>query len=66
MSVDFATVVKSPVEIHVVPVDDICDHEMDDRCVCGPSQEMVWDFDKGQYDGSIIVHPSLDGREIGD
>lgn len=64
MNTDFATVVKSDDEVHVVPVDDICDHEIDDRCICGPTEILVWN--EGRHEGSVIAHPSLDGREIGD
>jgi hypothetical protein len=47
-------------EQHVVPVNDLVDHEVED-CICGPRTECV-----ERPDGSIgfvVVHHSLDGRE---
>lgn len=46
---------------HVVPVNDLIEHETTDRCLCGPATEPV-----KREDGSIgwlHVHHSLDGRE---
>lgn len=46
---------------HVVPVDDVINHETTDSCVCGPTPEAV-----PRRDGSIgwvVVHHSLVGRE---
>jgi len=41
--------------IHVVPVNDICEHDdWGTNCVCGPRVEL---------DGRLIIHHSLDGRE---
>ena len=48
-------------DVHVVPLDDIVDHQPDEDCVCGPRAEPV-----PRADGSIAwmhVHHSLDGRE---
>lgn len=42
-------------DVHVVPVDDLVDHEHED-CVCGPTVEFV-------EDGWLYVHHALDGRE---
>lgn len=50
--------------IHVVPVDDLVPHDTatdEAVCVCGPSVERV-EGDDG--DGWLIVHHSLDGREV--
>jgi hypothetical protein len=45
--------------LHVVPVDDLVEHDIgeDGDCVCGPDVEF-------REDGEILyVHHSLDGRE---
>ena len=47
--------------VHVHPLDDLIEHQMDDSCPCGPRQEPV-----KREDGSVgwlVVHNSLDGRE---
>lgn len=48
---------------HVVPVDDLIEHDTDtDSCICGPEITPV-----ERDDGSIawiVVHHSLDGREL--
>lgn len=41
---------------HVVPVDDLVDHDLNDDCVCGPTIT----FEEG---APVVVHHSLDGRE---
>jgi hypothetical protein len=43
--------------IHVLPVNDLIDHEDSGDCVCGPDTE----FTEG---GAVITHHSLDGREL--
>lgn len=43
--------------VHTIPLDDLIDHEVSDDCVCGPDVEFV-------SGGLIIVHHSLDGREL--
>lgn len=56
-------------EAHVVPVDDLIEHEtemtsdhlLDRRCPCGPTPEAV-KRDDGSV-GWVIRHHSLDGRE---
>jgi len=49
--------------VHVLPVGDVVDHEdMGDECVCGPTSEPV-KRDDGSM-GWVIIHNSLDGREI--
>ena len=47
----------TPRPIHVLPVDDLIEHEHSPDCVCGP--EVVF------YGPRLIVtHHSLDGREL--
>lgn len=47
-------------KVHVTPTNDIILHELkDDECVCGPEIE----FKNGKM---IIIHHSLDGREVND
>ena len=64
MKTEFATIVKSEVEIHVVPVDDDIDHEADDTCICGPSEALI--LENEHFEGSVLMHHSLDGREVSD
>lgn len=45
--------IKKP--IHVIPVDDLIDHETSPECLCGPRSEQ---------NGMLFVHHSLDGREF--
>jgi antitoxin (DNA-binding transcriptional repressor) of toxin-antitoxin stability system len=49
------------VTLHVVPVNDLIDHDSADTCICGPRTEPV-QRDDGSY-GWLVVHHSLDGRE---
>jgi hypothetical protein len=50
------------VTVHVVPVNDLVEHDTDGPdCVCGPTVEPV-DRDDGSL-GWLVVHHSLDGRE---
>ena len=53
--------------VHVIPVDDLIEHDTADgagaRCVCGPTTELVVSDVDGS-DGWLIVHASLDGREL--
>jgi hypothetical protein len=54
---------QTPPSAHVVPCNDLIDHEGVEDCVCGPEVEPV-----RRKDGSVgwlIVHHSLDGREYG-
>lgn len=46
--------------VHVLPVNDLIEHE-DDDCICGPTTEAV-PCDDGSF-GWVVVHASLDGRE---
>lgn len=43
--------------IHVVPIEDLIEHEESEGCVCGPEVESV-------DSGWLVVHHSLDGREL--
>lgn len=48
-------------DVHVMPIDDLIEHDEADDCVCVPRLDPV-----EREDGSIgwvIVHHSLDGRE---
>jgi len=54
--------VGDDLEQHVIPVEDLIDHEEDQGCICGPSVQMV-----KRSDGSaawLYSHHSLDGREL--
>lgn len=48
-------------EVHVVPLNDLIDHiEVEDKCACGPTLEVVmWP----NRDVHMYTHHSLDGRE---
>lgn len=48
-------------DVHVVPRNDLIDHDTDEDCVCGPTPEPVF-----RPDGSnswVYRHHSLDARE---
>lgn len=48
---------------HVVPVADIVEHDSDGGdCACGPQVEAVMRDDGSN--GWLVVHHSLDGREL--
>lgn len=49
---------------HVVPVDDLVQHDSSggQPCVCGPTTELVQR--DGEPDQWMVVHHSLDGREL--
>lgn len=47
--------------IHVLPVNDLIEHEESDACVCGPETQPV-ERDDGSM-GWLVVHNALDGRE---
>jgi hypothetical protein len=49
------------VTLHVVPSNDLIDHETTDACPCGPRDEPVHREDGTT--GWVVVHHSLDGRE---
>jgi len=42
---------------HVIPLNDMIEHEETIRCICGPRVEGI------EGGGKIVVHHSLDGRE---
>lgn len=48
--------------IHVTPVNDLVEHDESGgalcECVCGPEVEFV------ENGGVVVVHHSLDGREV--
>lgn len=46
--------------VHVIPLDDLVEHDPFETCVCGPSIEHVQDDD---VSGWLISHHSLDNRE---
>jgi hypothetical protein len=47
----------SDIPLHVVPVADAIEHDLDDECTCGPRIEI-------QPNGNtLVIHHSLDGRE---
>lgn len=47
--------------LHVLPVDDLIEHETTDDCPCGVTPETVKREDGSM--GWVVVHHSLDGRE---
>lgn len=54
--------------VHVSPVNDLVSHETEGcECVCGPDVEF---FDPSTGDtyasGPLVIHHSLDGREVGE
>jgi hypothetical protein len=65
-----------PKPLHVIPVDDLVEHDTDDigqdekhdwipnlSCICGPRVEYE-DPEFGEwYDAPLIIHEALDGRE---
>lgn len=49
-------------EVQVYPLEDLITHDLtEDRCVCGPRNELV--TRDGDRDAWVHVHHSLDGRE---
>lgn len=51
-------------ELHVVPVDDLIEHDTVGDCPCGPTTKPV-ERDDGS-NGWMVTHHSLDGREGGE
>jgi hypothetical protein len=50
-----------PLVVHVIPNNDLIQHDISDDCTCGPTTEPV-----KRDDGSVAwlhIHHSLDGRE---
>lgn len=62
MTTTFAVVNAPDGSAHVIPDDDAIHHEVSLDCLCGPSVEIVQEADGAC--GSLIAHPSLDGREV--
>lgn len=49
--------------LHVVPIEDLVEHNTNgDDCLCGPEHELV--PGKDGSDNWLIIHHSLDGREL--
>lgn len=48
--------------VHVIPCNDLVEHDLTEDCVCGPTPEPVRCED-GSI-GCVITHHSLDGREL--
>jgi hypothetical protein len=48
-------------ELHVVPVNDLIEHDTLGDCPCGPETRPV-ERDDGSF-GWLVTHHSLDGRE---
>lgn len=55
--------------VHVHPENDIVEHELTEKCVCGPSvvtQQVVEGVIEEYENGPIVIHHSMDGREAGE
>jgi len=50
-----------PGVVHLHPIEDLVEHELDDECACAPRSELV--PRPAGPDGWLYVHNSLDGRE---
>lgn len=48
--------------LHVLPIGDLVEHVSDDECCCGPKAKPIKD-ESGSMSW-IMIHHSLDGREI--
>lgn len=46
-------------DIHVMPVDDLCEHVEARECWCQPRIE-----GEDKYGVSVVIHHSMDGREL--
>lgn len=54
---------RSDDPVHVVPVNDLIEHDTTgEPCVCGPDTEAVFRDDGSN--GWLVLHHSLDGREL--
>ena len=51
-----------PGETHVIPIDDLIEHE-DEDCVCGPLAEFAVCPDHDACSWFLYTHRALDGRE---
>lgn len=47
---------------HVIPVDDLVEHETSEDCPCGPQVEIVMRVDAP--DAHLYHHSALDGHEL--
>lgn len=47
--------------VHVLPLEDLIEHDRTDDCLCGPTPECIPNDD--QPDGWVHTHHSLDNRE---
>lgn len=54
--------------VHVIPQDDVIDHEVGDDCICGPDFELLSRVDHRWVPVEpyrwLVMHHSLDGREM--
>lgn len=51
--------------VHVLPAQDLVQHDdVGTDCICGPSVE--WLIGLGGTHGKLVMHHSLDGRELED
>ena len=52
--------------VHVMPINDLVEHEWDDNgdCPCGPEVQPV-ERDDGSI-GWVYIHSALDGRDLGE
>ena len=48
--------------LHVLPINDLIEHETTGSCPCGPDEQLVQR--DGEPDRWMVVHHSLDGREL--
>ena len=48
-----------PPDTHVMPIDDLREHDETRTCWCGPRLETADDLET-----TIVVHHALDGREL--
>ncbi len=45
-------------DVHIIPVDDLKDHDESQYCHCEPRIE------PGDYGKNLVIHNSYDGREL--
>lgn len=53
---------ETPDGAHVLPLGDVVEHVRSDDCVCGPYPELGERVAGGT--GWLVIHHSLDGREL--
>lgn len=49
--------------IHVLPINDLRDHEESTYCWCEPRVEWLDESGLPYPDGPVVIHNALDGRE---